>query len=215
MVSLPAAPVPFLPLLGPHLIDDLFAFPVAVLVAVLFNAEGQGWAATLLGDAHEDKGQRLHFNFFLHLDLLGVMAFVLAGVGWPKWVPIDAHRFPRPRAFLVLSRLAGPLANLLLAAISASVVFVLENWGVNDRVFSMVTAVNVATAIYTLIPIPPMAGAGFLPVFRSGGRLSPTAYYAGSAFLVVLFSAERYTDFQLLTPLLDSIVRTITAYLLG
>ncbi|MFP4309771.1 MAG: hypothetical protein ACLFRG_19510 [Desulfococcaceae bacterium] len=214
-MSPPPAPVPFLPLLGTHLVDDLFAFPVAVLVAVLFNAEGQGWVATLLGDAHDDKGQRLHFNFFLHLDPLGVVAFVLAGAGWPKWVPIDAARFPRPRAFLVLSRLAGPVANLLLAAIAASISFVLSNWGVNDRVFSMVAAVNVATGIYTLVPIPPMAGAGFLPAFRSGGRLSRKAYYSGSAVLLVLLSAERYTDFQLLTPLLDPIVRTIAAYLLG
>jgi Zn-dependent protease len=211
----PPAHVPFLPLLGPHLIDDLFAFPVAALVAVLFNAEGQGWVATILGDAHEDKGQRLHFNFFLHLDPLGVVAFLLAGVGWPKWVPIDAKNFPRPRAFLAVSRLAGPAANLLLAAIAASIAFVLKNWGVSDRVFSMVAAVNVATAIYTLVPIPPMAGAGVLPAFRSGGRLSKRAYYSGSAVLLVLLSAERYTGFQLLTPLLDPIVRTITAYLLG
>lgn len=211
----PPAPVPFLPLLGPHLIDDLFAFPVAALVAVLFNAEGQGWVATILGDGGEDKGQRLHFNFFLHLDPLGVVAFVLAGVGWPKWVPIDAKNFARPRAFLVASRLAGPAANLLLAAIAASIAFVLKNWGVSDRVFSMVAAVNVATAIYTLAPIPPMAGAGFLPAFRSGGRLSKRAYYSGSAVLLVLLSAERYTGFQLLTPLLDPIVRTITTYLLG
>lgn len=209
------APVPFLPLLGPHFVDDLFAFPVALLVAILFNAEGQGWVATLLGDAHEDKGQRLHFNVFLHLDPLGVAAFVLAGVGWPRWVPIDAGRFSRPRTFLALSRLAGPLANLLLAAIAASIAFVLENWGVHDRVFSMVTAVNVATAIYTLVPIPPMAGAGFLPAFRSSGRLSQRAYYSGSTFLLLLLSAERYTGFQFLTPLLDPIVRTITAYLLG
>lgn len=211
----PPAPVPFLPLIGTGTLDDLFAFPVAALVAILFNAEGQGWLATLLGDAHEDKSERLHFNFFLHLDPLGALSFLLAGVGWPKWVPMDAARFSKPRAFLILARLGGPLANLLLAAIAASVAFVLSKYGVVDRVFTMVTTVNVAVAVYSLIPVPPMAGAGFLPIFRSGGRLSRTAYYSGSAVLILLLAAERFTGFRFLTPLLDEIVRTISTYLLA
>jgi hypothetical protein len=214
-VNPPPASVPFLPLLGPHLLDDVAGFFVAALVAILFNAEGQGWLATLLGDARTDKSERLHFNVFLHLDPLGTLAFFLTGIGWPRWVPIDADRFSEPGTYRIVSRLGGPLANLMLAAISASVVFVLERYGAVDRVFTMVTSVNVAVAIYTLIPIPPLAAAGILPWFRSGGRLSAAARYGGGTAVLLLLCAERYTGFRLITPFLDEAVRAIVAYLLA
>lgn len=211
----PPAPVPFLPLISAGTVDDIFAFSVAVLVAILFNAEGQGWLATLLGDAQEDKSERLHFNFLLHLDPLGAISFLLTGIGWPKWVPMEPDRFPHPRAYHLLSRLGGPFANLLLAAISASIAFVLEKYGIHDRVFTMITTVNVATGIYTLIPIPPLAGAVLLPIFRTNGRMFPAAHYAGAAAILLLLGAERFTDFEFITPYLDPLVRTISAYLLG
>jgi len=58
---------------------------------------------------------------------------------------------------MVLSRAAGPLANLLLASIAGSIVMIFNAFEYNPRVFMMVVGVNLTTAIYNLIPVPPMA----------------------------------------------------------
>jgi hypothetical protein len=66
-----AWPVPFL--LDPlHLeVGSATGFCISVLLAVLVNAEGQAFTATILGDARQNPQDRFHFNAFLHLSLLG------------------------------------------------------------------------------------------------------------------------------------------------
>jgi Zn-dependent protease len=153
-----AIPIPYVPDLNNLQIELVIGFVLGVLFAVLFNAEGQAFMATILGDRREGATDRFHFNAFLHLDILGTLAFLLGGFGWPRRMDIDPTKFEHPKMYTILTRLSGPLANLLFAGIMASIIdLVMTLMGLAPNIFLEVVAVNVTVAVYNLIPIPPLA----------------------------------------------------------
>jgi len=174
--------------------DDMVSFAVGVLMAITVHAEAQAFAATFLGDAQTDNPRRFHFNPLLHLDVSGVICFLAAGFGWPRPVQMKLERFSRPRLYVLLAYLAGPLANFFMASIAGSAIWLLKHYGVEDRVFGMVMAVNLAMAVYHLLPIPPLAGSAILPaLFPALMKAWPSRIVSriGAAVLILYFGFER------------------------
>lgn len=174
--------------------DDTVSFIVGGLLAFMVHAEAQAFAATFFGDTQTENAGRFHFNPLLHLDVAGVICFLVAGFGWPRPVRIQSDRFLRPRLYTLLASLAGPFANFLLASIAGSVIWLFKQYGVEDRVFGMVMMVNLTMAVYHLLPIPPLAGSAILPV------LFPTLLkewppritgWIGAGVLILYFGYER------------------------
>jgi len=187
-------PIPFC--FDPHhfRLDDLVSFTVAVLAAITVHAEAQTFMAILLGDTRQDDSKRLHFNPLLHLDIFGVICFLSAGFGWPKSVMICREKFAHPRLFTIFAYLAGPVANFFLASIAGSVIWLYKHFGVEDRVFCMMAAVNLTMAVYHLLPVPPLAGSCILPVlFPQLSRYWPsrTSQTLGAIGLILYFGFER------------------------
>ena len=212
-----AWPVPFLLDPSTLTIDSAVAFGVAVLVAVTLNAEAQAFMSNLLGDSRPGARDRLHFNAFLHLDILGSICYLLDGFGWPRIFDIDRRKFEHPRLYMALSRAAGPLANLLLASIAGSIVMIFNAFEYNPRVFMMVVGVNLTTAIYNLIPVPPMA-MGYLVselMPQMEERTKTLLFLAGPYLVLALAVADRLTHQAILSPYFDPIIRAIYTYIVG
>jgi len=206
-------PIPYIPDFQNFAIDYFVAFLASVLLAVMVNAEGQAFAATALGDT-QNSPKRFHFNAFLHLSLWGTLCFFLAGFGWPKKMEIDVSRFSQPRFFAFLVRMAGPMSNFLLASIAGSVVWMMAKYGVEDRVFTVVMIVNASAAAYSLIPIPPLAGANLFTVFLSPqSRFLKYLEIIGPFLLVAVFLAERFAHLPLLSPVVNPLVTAIVDFI--
>lgn len=197
--------------------DAGVAFVVSALLAIMINAEAQAWMATLLGDARPDAKDRLHFNVLFHLSLPGSLCYLLAGFGWPKPIDIDPGKFAYPRLFTILVRASGPIANLLLANIAASIIFVFKFLEMDPLVFLMVAGVNVTTAVYHLIPLPPLAASTLITVWlpQPSPLLKRALYYSGAALLVAIFLIERATGVGILSPSLNPLVRKVAAFMVG
>jgi Zn-dependent protease len=213
MSSLPPWPIPFV--LDPNnlMLDATAAFVVSALLAIMINAEGQAWVSTMLGDARVEAKDRFHFNAFLHLDITGSICYLVAGFGWPKYLDIDASKFKYPQLFMVLSRAAGPVANLLMASVAATLFFVMEFLDMDPRVFLMVVGVNVTTAVYSLIPIPPLAASSLITVLiPEESPLRKVLFFAGPFVIVGIFLYERVTGVGLLSPYLDPLVRQVVSF---
>lgn len=153
-----ALPLPYI--LDPaHLqFDAVISFIVVVVITLTINAEAQAFMAALLGDSRTGAKDRFHFNFLFHLDIWGTVCYLAGGFGWPRPMSVDESKFKYPGLYTFLTRLAGPVANLLLAGIVGSIVALMKIVEFNPLVFVMLLGVNVTTAVYNLIPLPPLAG---------------------------------------------------------
>jgi Zn-dependent protease len=186
-------PVPFF--IDPQnlAVDALVSFGVSVLLAVMINAEAQAFVASFLGDSRINAKDRFHFNAFLHVGILGTICYAVGGFGWPRTMDIDPSKFKRPRLYTVIVRLAGPMANLLLASIGGSLVMVMHFLTWDPRVFLMAMGVNITTAVYNLIPIPPLAGGVIVTelIPKGFGRYKSLFYQLGPYLIVALVFLER------------------------
>jgi len=217
MTTSAAWPVPFIP--GPQnlAIDAVTAFVVSVLLACMVNAEAQAFASTFLGDSRVGAKDRFNFNVFLHLNILGSICYLVGGFGWPRTMEIDRSKFAHPRLYTAITRLAGPLANLLLAGIAASVVSIMNSFEWDPMVFLMVVGVNVTTALYNLIPIPPLAlGSVICEAFlHDGGRAKAILSQLGPYLILALVLLERITHHGIISPYIDPLIKTVFAFFKG
>jgi hypothetical protein len=199
--------------------ENAVIFAIAVMAAIIVNAEGQAFVATFLGDSRPDVKDRFHFNVFLHMSIPGTVCFLVAGFGWVKEIFINEDNFKKyPRLFLAVSRLAGPLANILLANIAASLSWILGNFGFEDKVFSMMVAVNITMAVYGLLLIPPLPGSSFLfavfpdsPLFNKLKRLLNSA---GPFLLIVGFGLIRFYNWDGISSLINPVVVSLMRFTL-
>src|SRR5207245_11241294 len=127
------------------------------------------YVATRLGDDTARLMGRLNLNPMAHLDPFGSLLIVLAGFGYGKPVPFNESRL---RSALGVSAvaLAGPFANLVLAAVCAIPLRfggadLLD--GAYGTVLQEIVFYNCILAVFNLIPIPPLDGSnvvyGLLP----------------------------------------------------
>ena len=211
-------PVPFI--LDPqHLaVDAVVSFCVSVLLAVTINAEAQAFAATFLGDSRSSSAKdRFNFNAFLHLSFLGSLCYLVAGFGWPRLIEIDPGKFKHPRTYTVLTRCAGPMANLVLAGIAGSIVMFMNILKSDPRVFLMVIGVNVTTAIYNLIILPPLAAGILVSELLPPGFATLKYWFlqVGPFLILALAFLERLSPQGIVSPYLNPIIVAVFNYIRG
>ncbi|MGB8991322.1 MAG: site-2 protease family protein [Desulfobaccales bacterium] len=210
-----AWPVPFI--ISPQnlAIDAVVAFCVSVLLACMVNAEAQAFASTFLGDSRVGAKDRFHFNAFLHLDILGSICYLLGGFGWSRTMQIDRSKFAQPRLYTVITRLAGPLANLLLAGIAGSLAAIMKTFEYDPRVFLMVIGVNITTAVYNLLPLPPLAMGSLVSELIPPGDIRTRSVFLqiGPYLILALVLLERFTHQGIISPYFDPLIKTIYTYI--
>src|SRR5512137_1692678 len=102
---------------------------VILFFSVVLHEIAHGKAAEWCGDGTARERGRLTFNPVPHIDPMGtiVLPLLLAIThspvmfGWAKPVPINPMRFRNPKRDIAIVGAAGPLSNLVLAALSAAV----------------------------------------------------------------------------------------------
>ena len=157
-----------------------YAMQVAVRLLVVITALpvhecAHGWVAYKLGDPTAKQLGRLTLNPFKHFDLFGTMMLLLTGFGFAKPVPINPNYFKNRKAGMAMSALAGPVSNILLAAVLLLIFKIcgyfipmsLNAGYILQTVFSIMVSTNIGLAIFNMIPIPPLDGAKVLSFFLS------------------------------------------------
>src|SRR5215813_4495926 len=89
----------------------------ALLLAVTVHELAHGLVADRLGDPTARLQGRITLNPLPHIDPLGALAFIIAGFGWAKPVPVNAYNLRNPRRDMALVAVAGPISNFAVAFI--------------------------------------------------------------------------------------------------
>jgi Zn-dependent protease len=196
------------------MIDDLLRDPLgalqslvlmlpALLLAVTIHEVAHGWVADRLGDPTARLAGRLTLNPLPHVDPLGALAFVLAGFGWARPVPVNGRNLRRPLRDMALVAAAGPLSNFLVAFLGLLALALVPRFLAAPFVAAPIAGMlryvytfNLGLGIFNLIPLPPLDGGHFLPYFfprASWGFLPRLEQYGPLILLLLVFSgATRY-----------------------
>lgn len=136
----------------------LFLLP-AVVVGFTLHELCHAGAAVLLGDDTPRKRKRFSLNPLRHLDPIGLVMVLAFGFGWAKPVEYNPSNLKRPAEHSVLIVMAGPLANLVLALLSALALSLLRGappWAI-ELIVNM-ASLNASLFVFNLVPLPPLDG---------------------------------------------------------
>lgn len=179
----------------------------AVLIVLTLHEAAHGLAAYALGDKTAKAYGRLTLNPFSHIDLIGFICMLLAGIGWAKPVPVSPERFKikNKKIGMAITAIAGPLANFLITFFCLLIWVYLVSFQEGSKIligladFLLITAqVSVGLMVFNLLPIPPLDGSKVLFLFLPSKTIN------------FLYKYEQYIRFAflilLITDLLDPII---------
>src|SRR2546426_1165429 len=90
----------------------------ALILGIAFHEFSHAFVADSLGDGLPRRMGRVTLNPLAHLEPMGTILMLLVGFGWGKPVPVNPAMTRNPKASLTMTAAAGPLSNLLVAALA-------------------------------------------------------------------------------------------------
>jgi Zn-dependent protease len=180
------------------IIAELIVLVLLLLIAFPVHELAHAVVAKWLGDDTAERMGRITLNPLMHLDVVGTLLFLISGFGWAKPVPVNMYRLRgNYRWSFAIVALAGPISNLILAAIFALLFRILlpSTFGAVGNatrilLSALVTAVslNIFLALFNLIPIPPLDGSRLLAAIlpNQGAALMDQIERYGFVILIAL-----------------------------
>jgi Zn-dependent protease len=181
------------------LLRNVSIYAIPLLFAIALHEVAHGWMARYLGDHTAELLGRLSLNPMRHIDPVGtvlvpglllaagvlVPSILVTGIpvyGWARPMPVTVSGLRHPRRAAVCVALAGPAANLLMAAGWCAVllailrfhsVIVIDYW--LGYMAQAGILINVVVALISLLPILPLDGGRILAAVlpeRLGARFA-------------------------------------------
>lgn len=194
--------------LSPDFLMRRLMMLIPLVLSLSVHEWAHAWSAYRLGDDTAAREGRLTLDPLAHIDPLGTFLLPLLGIpfGWARPVPVNPVRFRRDvsmRTGMMITAAAGPISNVVLAVLATVILGVILRFRVDVLQaypavsFLLGTAIqmNVALAIFNLLPIPPLDGSrvvdGLMP-YRFQARWEKIARFSPLMLLVVVMSGGMF-----------------------
>ena len=192
---------------------------VVLLFALSLHESAHGWMASRLGDQTARMLGRVTLNPIKPIDPVGTVLLPLIALvshfpvlGWAKPTPVDPRNFKNPVLDDILTSVAGPVSNFLVATaalialaliklsspLGQQIVFGIPHGWISPEMNSVLVpaclllyelmVINVVLGVFNLIPVPPLDGSHVLRHFLSASvlRIYDTVGVFGLMALVFL-----------------------------
>lgn len=149
---------------------------IAFLFAISVHESAHAWMANRCGDPTARMLGRITLNPIKHIDPIGTILVPAIGifsgfgfVGWAKPTPVNPLNFKRIVRDDVLTSVAGPVSNFIIAFIAAlllKIVMLVGSKGVSEDsilvpiiiLLQVFVYINILLLAFNLIPVPPLDG---------------------------------------------------------
>ncbi len=149
-------------------IMDMIAGLPGLLIALVFHEYAHARMAVAMGDFTPRLMGRLTLDPRAHIDPIGLVMLLVARFGWAKPVEYNPMNFRERTRGEILTALAGPAANFIIAFAAMLVLVLLRRFapgivtGGMYTVIWMIVIYNINFGIFNLIPLPPLDGSKVL-----------------------------------------------------
>lgn len=177
-------------------ISKLLLLAPPILLALTFHEFAHAYMANRFGDDTAKRSGRLTMNPLAHLDPFGTIMIFIVHFGWAKPVPVNPYNLRNPKKDMLWISAAGPLSNMVLALFSGLLLRFITTTGMMPdphsmlRVFIVMVVfslqINLALAIFNILPIAPLDGSKILYGILPAG------------FAKQIYLLERYGPFILI-----------------
>lgn len=153
---------------------ELISWVFWVVFSITLHELGHGWAALRQGDRTPEVTGHMTWNPWVHMGPISLLMFAIIGICWGL-MPVDPSRFRDGRLGRAKVAAAGPAMNFGLALVSAVLMGVviaiasraggMPSGGMLDNLttfFFVGGFLNIALALFNLIPAPPLDGSNIL-----------------------------------------------------
>ncbi len=199
---------------------NLLITAFCVFLSLSFHEFCHGFAAYKMGDDTARLMGRLNLNPMSHLDPFGTFCLFFFGFGWAKPVPVNPMRFKsgKYKSGMVITSLAGPLGNFVLAFLTLAILRLLTLVPMADgtagRAMGLVvdmllalTVMNIGLGVFNLIPIPPLDGSKILNAVLPGRIYFKIMQYERYGFIILIL----LLNFPIFSNILDFLANQIFA----
>ena len=170
-------------------------FRVLILVfSVVIHEVSHGAVAYVLGDPTAKDAGRLTLNPLPHIDFIGSIVLpIFIGIGWAKPVPYNPLYLRNQRWGPFLVGVAGPASNIVVALFFGLMIRfrdIATLSFLDATFFGIATGIvflNLALAIFNMIPIPPLDGSKVLFLLLPRGWMYVVALLEQYGILLILF----------------------------
>ena len=176
----------------------------AIVIAFSLHEYAHALTAYKLGDITPKALGRLTINPFKHIDMYGLIGFLVVGFGWAKPVEVNPLHFKKYHRDMFLVSIAGVLTNLVLAFVFSGIFYFyyyyvakVDSTGAiyytNDLLYLIhyfleySVVLNIALFCFNLIPIYPLDGFNAIKsLFRLNNKFLNFMYRWGNLILIVV-----------------------------
>jgi Zn-dependent protease len=214
-------------------VDILFKL-IVFLFAISVHESAHAWMASRRGDPTARMLGRVTLNPIKHIDPVGTVLLPLIALvshfpvlGWAKPTPVDPRNFKSPVLDDILTSVAGPVSNFLVATaalialaliklsspLGQQIVFGIPHGWISPEMNSVLVpaclllyelmVINVVLGVFNLIPVPPLDGSHVLRHFLSASALRIYDTVGVFALMALVFLGGGFLG-KLIYPVIDT-----------
>ncbi len=197
-------------------VQTIFILAVIFVISISMHEYAHALMSHKLWDNLPEMQWRLTPNPMVHIDPIGFLAIFIIHFGWGRPVQVNPANYKNPLRDELLVSLAGPASNIIMALIGSFTMAIFVKFGMVTEIlstfFQMFIFINIALAVFNMIPIPPLDGYRIIKFLKPeyGYFMEKHMMYFSIWLLILIFMPGNILGYFIQTivfPIFETFVR--------